>query len=234
MKKSIIILVSVITASMLSAQEGNNGFLLSGSVIYDQIVQLNIQLEGDAAQYADMLPKERKSEKILYFSEEAALFENHHSESPEQAMDMDEGGSVMIKMAEPDNKIYTDLKKGKRIEQKEFMSRMFLIKDETAKSHWKLTGKQKMILDYPCQQAVSSKEEIEVVAWFTPALAVPAGPANFGSLPGLVLEVNVDEGQQVFVAKLVDLKELDKEILKKPSKGKRSQKRSTMPLWKRR
>lgn len=220
MKKSLVILVSIFVGSILTAQEGNNGFLLSGSVIYDQIVQLNIQLEGDAAQYADLLPKERKSEKILHFSEEAALFENHHTDNPEEALDAHQEGSVMIKMAEPDNKTFTDLKEGEQIEQKEFMSRMFLIKSELKHGHWKLTGEQKMILDYPCQQAITAEEDREVVAWFAPAIAVPAGPGSFGNLPGLVLEVNIDNDQHVIVATSVDLKEVDKAILKKPTKGK--------------
>ena len=220
MKKSMLIIISILTGSLLLAQQGNNGFLLSGSVIYEQIVQLDIQLEGDAAQYADLLPKERKSEKILHFSEEAALFENYHTDNPEEALDMQQEGTVMIKMAEPDNKIFTDLKEGEQIEQKEFMSRMFLIKNELHKGHWKLTGKQKMILEYSCQQAIAAEEDQEVVAWFAPAIAVAAGPGKFGNLPGLVLEVNIDDGQHVIVATSLDLKEVDKVLLKKPNKGK--------------
>ena len=126
----------------------------------------------------------------------------------------------MIKMAEPDNKTFTDLKGGEKIEQKEFMSRMFLIKSELKHGHWKITGKQKMVLDYPCQQAVNTDEDREVVAWFAPAIAVAAGPGSFGNLPGLVLEVNIDENQHVIIATSVDLKELDKAMLKKPTKGK--------------
>ena len=220
MKKSIVILVSMFVGSILIAQEGNNGFLLSGSVIYEQIVQMNIQLEGDAAQYADLMPKERKSEKILHFSEEAALFENYHFDDLEEDLDAHQEGSVMIKMAEPDNKTFTDLKEGEQIEQKEFMSRMFLIKSELKQGHWKLTGKQKMILDYPCQQAITSEEDREVVAWFAPAIAVAAGPGSFGNLPGLVLEVNIESNQHVIIATSLDLREVDKSILKKPTKGK--------------
>jgi GLPGLI family protein len=143
MKKSLVILVSIFVGSILSAQKGNNGFLLSGSVIYDQIVQLDIQLEGDAAQYADLLPKERKSEKILHFSEDVALFENYHFDDLEEVLDAPQEGSMIIKMAEPDNKTFTDLKGGEQIEQKEFMSRMFLIKSELKHGHWKLTGSRK-------------------------------------------------------------------------------------------
>jgi GLPGLI family protein len=126
----------------------------------------------------------------------------------------------MIRMAEPENKTYTDLKTGQQIEQKEFMSRMFLIESELPTGDWRLTGQQKMILEYPCQQAISKEEEKEVVAWFTPAIAIAAGPGKFGNLPGLVLEVNIDEGDRVLVAKYIELKELDKALLKKPNKGK--------------
>lgn len=221
MKKSIFFLGLMMTGALLMAQENSNGFLLSGSVIYEQIVQLNIQLEGDAAQFADALPKERKSEKILLFNEEESLFENHQTEDAEEAMDMHEGGGMMIKMAEPDNKTYTDLKKGEQIEQKEFMSRMFLIESELPKGEWKITGKQKMILEYPCQQAISSVEDQEIQAWFAPSIAVPAGPAKYGNLPGLVLEVNIGEGEHVTLAKAIEFKELERELLKKPHKGKK-------------
>lgn len=220
MKKSTVILVSLYMGSILTAQEGNNGFLLSGSVIYEQIVQMNIQLEGDAAQYADLLPKERKSEKILHFSEEAALYENYHFDDLEEDLDAHQEGSVIVKMAEPDNKTFTDLKAGEQIEQKEFMSRMFLIKSELKQGQWKLTGKQKMILDYPCQQAKSSEEDREVVAWFAPTIAVAAGPGSFGNLPGLVLEVNIENDQHIIIATSVDLKEPDEAILRKPNRGK--------------
>jgi GLPGLI family protein len=220
MKQSILLSFTVMFSALLTGQDTSQGFLLSGSVIYEQIDQLNIQLEGDAAQMADLLPRERKSEKILHFTDEASLYENHRTEDLEETMDVHGGGEMMIKMAEPDNKMYIDLKAGMQIEQKEFMSRMFLIESERPAGEWKLTGKQKMIMDYPCQQAVTSDEEKEVVAWFTPSIAVSAGPGRYGNLPGLVLEVNIDEGRQILVAKSIELKALDKGLLEKPTKGK--------------
>ena len=221
MKRSILVIVAMLTAGLSAAQDGSNGFLLSGSVIYEQIMKLNIQLEGDAAQFADALPRERKSEKVLHFNEEAALYENLHTEDVEESMDMGHGANVMIKVAEPDNKTYTDLNRGMQIEQKEFMSRLFLVESELPKGQWKLTGEQKMILEYPCQQAISEDEGKEVIAWFTPSISVSAGPDSYGNLPGLVLEVSMNEGDHVIAAKSVELKELDNALLKKPSKGKK-------------
>ena len=221
MKKSMLLLLPLLTGTLVMAQSGNNGFLLSGSVIYEQVMQLDIQLEGDAAQFAHALPKEQKSEKILHFSEEAALYENFKTENVEEAMEMEGGGSVMIKMAQPENKVFTDLDKGEQTEQKEFMSRLFLIESELKKGEWKLTGGQKMILEYPCQEATTNEEDQEIHVWFAPGIAVHAGPGKFGNLPGLVLAVDVNEGEFVINATSIELKELDKAVLTKPGKGKK-------------
>ena len=58
------------------------------------------------------------------------------------------------------------------------------------------------------------------MAWFTPSIQVPTGPDNFGMLPGLILEVNINDGETIMTAKEVTMKEVDKEILKEPTKGK--------------
>lgn len=214
-------ILAIMTGSLAVAQQEGNGFLLTGSVIYEQIVKLDIQMEGEAAQLAHALPKERRSEKILHFTEEASLFENHHSDEPEEAMDLHGGGTMMIKMVEPDNKVYTDLVSGIQVEQKEFMSRMFLIEKEVEKGSWKITGDQKTILEYPCLEAVAEEDDKEVKAWFTPSIAVPSGPVGFGNLPGLVLAVDINQGERYIQAISIDLKQVDKEVLKKPSKGKK-------------
>lgn len=205
---------------MGSAQEANNGILLSGSVIYEQIVKLNIQLEGEAAQFADALPKEQTSEKILHFSESAALFENYQVQEPEDDMPM-EGSMVMIKMVEPDNKTYIDLESKKSIEQQEFMSRIFLIESDLAEEKWKMTGNQKTILEYACQEAVREEEGKKTHVWFTPQIAVPVGPGRYSGLPGLVLAVSMNDGDQVLKATSVELKPVEKEVLRRPTKGKK-------------
>lgn len=220
MKRFILLVSITCCGTLLLAQQRDMGFLLSGTVLYEQTDQLSIQLEGDAARFADALPKERKSEKVLHFTEESSLYENYQSEVAEESMDVQGGGAMMIRMVEPENKVYTDLKTGHQVEQREFMSRMFLIESVRPDWDWKLTGQQKMILEYPCQQAISTREGNEVVAWFTAALAVEAGPEEYGNLPGLILEVNVDEGEHLIKATSVELKALEKDVLKKPRKGK--------------
>ena len=215
MKQLLLLIPFLIIGFFLNAQENN-----SGTVVYEQIMKLDIKLDGDAAQFAHMMPKERKSNKVLYFSTEATLFENGKS-SEDEAMSMNSGGAnVMIKMEEPENKVFTDLASKKQIEQREFMTRVFLIEGEVA-NQWKITGNQKMILDFPCQEAVMEKDSTKMIAWFTPAIPVSAGPSNYGGLPGLVLAVESEDGKQSTLATSVDFSPLADDILQKPKKGKK-------------
>ena len=152
------------------------------------MVKLDIKLEGDAAEFAHALPKERRSKKLLYFNSEASLFKNE--EKSEDEMNIESEGGMMIKMMEPDNKLYTDLKNRQQIEQREFMTRIFLIERKTGKTKWKLTGKQKKILDYACQEAITEKDSMIIKAWFTPAIPYSVGLGKYGDLPGLILELD--------------------------------------------
>jgi len=192
----------------------------SGTVIYEQVTKLEIKLEGEAAQFADMMPKERRSSKILYFNQEATLYENH-KDSEDKAMSMSSGhANVMIKMQEPENKVFTDIENKKQIEQREFMTRTFLIEGEISHT-WKMTGKQKMILDFPCQEAVFEKDSLSYSAWFTPAIPVSAGPENYGGLPGLILAVESVDGKKSTLATSVEFSSIGKDLLSKPKKGKK-------------
>lgn len=220
MKKLVIVFGFLSTTILALAQTPNKGFLLSGEVIYQDLMKMDIQLEGVDEQLAAEIPKERKSEKILHFTEEAALFENHQKEDAEETMHM-EGSGMMIKMYEPDNKIYIDLINNKVIEQQEFMSRVFLIESELEQEKWKLTGKQLNILDYTCQEAIAELEGNEVHAWFTPEIGVSVGPGRYRGLPGLVLAVEMNDGDRRLEATGIDLKPLEKKVLKKPAKGKK-------------
>lgn len=65
------------------------------------------------------------------------------------------------------------------------------------------------------------KDEQSVSAWFTPAIPVPAGPGHYGNLPGLVLALDVNEGERVITARSVESMELSADQLKKPRKGKK-------------
>ena len=217
MKKILLATVGFVmfTATSIIAQDGN-----SGIVTYEETIKIEIKLEGEMAHLMKDMPKERKSEKLLYFSPSASLFTNPPAgDDHAEAM---EGSGIRIMMSTPENKLFADLETGEVIEQREFMTRMFLINGEMPASDWKITGEQKMILDYPCMEATRTDTAGKVTRiWFAPTLPVKSGPANYINLPGMVLEVDIDEGSHHILAKSISFEKPPKEMLAKPKDGKK-------------
>ncbi|MCD6347816.1 MAG: GLPGLI family protein [Bacteroidales bacterium] len=222
MNKLVLSITCLLAASSLSAQNTKESGR-EGKVSYQEIMKLDIKLEGDAAQFASALPKERKSSKTLLFNTKASIYQNNTDEESAEDVAMEQGGMmVKINMMEPDNQYYTNLEKKITIEKREFMSRNFLIEGKLDASGWKLTGEQKTILDYPCQKAVRSDDEgKKTIVWFTPSVPVSSGPANFIGLPGLVLEVEMQGGDHRIFAKEIEFIPVNKKELAKPKKGKK-------------
>lgn len=215
MKKILLAISLLIVSICIHAQENT-----SGKVVYEQVIKMEIKLDGDAAQFADILPKERKTQKALYFSPAATLYENEKTDESEDVSMQSGDGNVMIRMTEPENKVFTDLQKKKQIEQREFMTRTFLIEGDI-QQQWKLTGNQKMILDFPCQEAIQETEKDTVIAWFTPVIPISGGPGNYGGLPGLILATSTPNGKRTTTASAVDFSPIEKDKLAKPNKGKK-------------
>ncbi len=221
MKTTVLILAGIAMFQIASAQNEVKK-AVAGTVKYEEKAKLDIKLEGDGAQFAHMLPKERKSNKVLVFNNDAALYTNDKAATEDESMALEgEGGMMQIRMMEPDNKLFTDLKNKKQIEQREFMTRMFLIESQMGTSPWKLTGNEKTILGFTCQEATMEKDSVKTVAWFTPSIPVSAGPSTYNNLPGLVLQVDIKDGTRVITATSVDQEVVDVAKLVKPKEGKK-------------
>jgi len=212
------VMIIFITGQGQTPSQPNN----SGKVLYDEKVKLEINLGGESAQYADMLPKERTNRKILYFSPDISVYQGVREDKKTEPADQEgAAGMVQIQVSSPDDKVYRDLKENKKIEQREFMTRKFLIESDAGKADWKLTGQQMTILNFPCQEAVREEDGKKISAWFTPAIPVSTGPQNQGNLPGLILAVDINDGQRTITATSVEFMPVDKSLLVKPNEGKK-------------
>jgi GLPGLI family protein len=117
------------------------------------------------------------------------------------------------------------------------MDKTFIVDDSVGKLKWKMTGETKIIMNHTCMKAttekittqmrmnvdngVVEKKEIQdtaiVIAWFANDIPVPAGPAEYqGQLPGLILEMDINNGKQKFTAKSVSEK-ADMSEIKEPT-----------------
>ena len=118
--------------------------------------------------------------------------------------------------------VYKDIASKKSIQSTEFMGKKFLISNDQDKIKWVMQKEQKMIGNYLCFKATaqvskpktmtsvwrnsekqndsikdSSADELEkeysiITAWYTPQIPVTHGPAQYGGLPGLILELTTD------------------------------------------
>lgn len=219
MKNTLLAMaISLIAFAMSAQQEVKN--IKEGTVFYQQTTKLELKLEGDAAQFAHALPKERTTKKILHFTAAASLYKKDDVTEKEEVIENESGGMV-IKMQEPNQQVFTDITNQKQLEQKEFMTRQFLIEREIAKEKWKFTGNNKTILGYNCQEATLEKDKQKIKVWFTPEIPISTGPTKFVGLPGLILAVDINDGKNVIEATKILAEKVDKSLLQKPKKGKK-------------
>lgn len=220
MKKMITVFAAIafLSGSLLLAQEKT-----SGEITYQIVEKLNFKLEGAAAELAKHMPKENKTNKVLLFKNQESLFKDPEvSEENDKVLELDGGNTVMVmRTSSPEHIVYNDLKGNKQIEKKEFMSRLFLIEDEIDTKGWKLTGKQKEVLGYTCQEAVKTVDEKEIRVYFTSEIPVASGPESYVGVPGMVLAAEVGEDDKIITATDITFREIEKDEMEKPKKGKK-------------
>ena len=128
-------------------------------------------------------------------------------------------GKMMTSSGGP---IYKDITSKKSLQSTEFMGKKFLISNDPDKIKWVMEKEQKMIGNYLCFKATakvpkpktmtsvwrntekqndsikdssideSEEEYLTITAWYTPQIPVSHGPAQYGGLPGLILELTND------------------------------------------
>lgn len=221
MKKTVLTIMGIVILVIAFSQSDNEQVKNQGTVTYEEVMKFDIQLDNMTPEMQEMLPKENRSKTRLYFNDYASRYENADQGEDAAIEHESEGGGMRIMISQPENIVYRDFKNEKIIEQKEFMTRIFLIESDFPKDEWKFTGNQKMILNYPCQEAIKQEGENLVSVWFTSAIPVSSGPGEFGNLPGLILLVESNDGDRTIIAKSIDLEDVDMKNLLKPKKGKK-------------
>lgn len=212
--KTLITLLSIIFfVNLTFAQQ-------SGTIIYNETVKLDIELPDNAKAMGINIPKERTSQKVLYFNEKESMYTTFKEAEDTHSFSPSEGAHIEIKMEEPTYNCYKNLNKDEMKEQKEIMGKLFLVEEPLATEEWKFTGKQKKILDYLCQEAVATGKDT-VSAWFTSQIPVSNGPGAYGKLPGMILEVNLNNGKRIISASTITLGSYPDGMIEMPKKGKK-------------
>lgn len=220
----------------LTAQDSQEG-----TITYQQILRYsfeNIKIAHGADErtqdWIAALPEEEISVQVLSFSSEKSLFTEDDSEKAATPPGLQRAIMYENSLQAPRpviQKVYLDFVKGQKLEQVEYLTRIFLVESDVEALAWKLGSDKKKILDFTCMRASLTQDDQELVAWFAPEIPVPLGPSVYSGLPGVILAVERN-GETAYMATSVDLTPPAEGSLEKPDKGSRVSKEEFLSIQK--
>ena len=218
MKQLLLSTLAIILTLSLSAQK-------EGTINYVRVTQLKIEAPKGMEEMFKNMPKEQSSEKVLLYSGKKSIYMNPDDKigNDDNVVNLgDDNMQIKIDFQEPEEKLYLDLESSTSLHQQEFMGKQFLVNGEPRKMDWKLGKGKKKIADYICMEATTMVEDtIAVTAWFTPQIPVSIGPNGYGGLPGMILQIDRANGEQIITATDVDMEAPNMELIVEPTKGKK-------------
>jgi GLPGLI family protein len=215
MKKTLIIIITIIfSGSCLFAQQ-NVRFVTSGTIEYQKRVNTFQVMGNVVAPTADAAVKARIQEVVEQYKKTQQQFATFNSSLsfsnnktlltpilpvvPYQSFQLNP-------ITAESNTIYTDLSASKIVMEKDAMGEQFLLTDSTRKIKWRITNETRDILGYNCIRANGLvSDSIYVVAFYADKIRVSGGPELFTGLPGMILQLNIPHENVSWTAtKIVD------------------------------
>lgn len=211
MKTASLWLIALIGPISAFAQDS----LTTGHIVYEEITDIS---DSRWVQNRPDMPTEIKSKWDVYFNPQNA----HCSFHPEEEEDDFSTGGVQFRRMrwEPKDVYFLDFLNRRYQHYTDFMSKEFQVLDTLSMEGWKFTGKQGIVLGFPCMEVKKTEHDtVDIIAWFTPRLPVSAGPKEYVGFPGAVLYVNIDDGKTTISAVNVQMGKVPEEELEVPEDG---------------
>lgn len=232
--KKILFFASIFYSLFSTAQ------MKQGKVVYERIIKM--QFRGNMPpELAANMPKERKDRFELAFANNQSLWESiPDMEENNETSGEANGNFRVMRFGGGDDLTYHNFETGKSVQQRELNAKNYLVEDSIQKLNWKLSEETKTILGHKVQLAKTERYAMRSVmtmengemkrqmipdtsvinAWIAMDIPVPAGPEFQGQLPGLILELNINNGQIVYNAVEISPK-VNPSTIKEPKGGKR-------------
>lgn len=214
MKKILMTAFGLFTLGLMQAQQKQ------GKVTYERATHMEMHLNINGQE--QVMPQDRKESFELNYSGSQSLWKATLEENQEDMASSGEGFQARMFVGSGSNNVlHTNIETGKKVEKRELIDKVFIVDDSISKLKWKMTGETKNILGHNCMKATSNRIQTSmrmtnengkmerkevtdtsiVIAWFTSDIPVSFGPAEFqGQLPGLILEMDIANGRQKYLA----------------------------------
>ena len=234
----MLALTSVTTNVMAQMKEGK--------ISYERKINMHRNLPDP--QMKSMIPEFRTDKFELIFNESVSLFRSVvDDEAPDPFANAGGGGGGMrMNFRMPTANTFTDVAKQMQYEERAFFEKEFLIVDSLKQYKWKLSEETKTIAKQLCKKATTmisapqmrmrvsiggggnntdttantprAPKETELVVWYAENIPVSFGPDSYNGLPGVIMEIDQDNGANVTTAVEVSAKYPKKELVA-PTKG---------------
>lgn len=189
-----------------------------GLITYTTKVNMHKNLPEEREELKKMIPEFNITRNVLLFNVAESLYKSLVEE--ENPFDQPSGGNRMIMRTGSSNETYVDRNEQLVTQLREFMGKRYLIKKEQNRIPWKLENDTKEIQGYTCKSASYTDENNrKIKAWYTEEIRIALGPDSFHGLPGLILEVAINDDDMVISAEKIELRALKKNELKAPKGG---------------
>jgi GLPGLI family protein len=212
-----------------------------GTISYERTVQMMMQFQaaGMPEGMQQSIPQSRTDKFELVFGNNQSIWRNAAQDDEDAGTFSAGEGGMQIRMvvAGSNDVVYHNFETAQRVERRELFEKTFIVADSIRPLKWKMTGETKAILGHNCMKATATRintttrmimedgkmerkeitDTVQVVAWVASDIPVSAGPAEFqGQLPGAILEMDINNGRQVFKATGIKEK-ADLSLIKEPT-----------------
>ena len=195
-----------------------------GEVIYEKQILIDFS-KGNVPAGIDELIKTDKGKTgldyQLKFKDEKASFEIIKS----IASDFEKGRNFSKAIGGGEGYHYYDKKRNLKLKQTQASEEYFLITNFLEDVKWTITKDTMTIGNMLCYKATSIKYSVRkikyerpIMAWFTLDIPVSYGPLGYNGLPGLILDLTI-QNQVRFFAKKIEFNK--NQTIKEPTKGKK-------------
>jgi len=215
MKKQIPIYLLCITALLVFKTQQLKSQTVEGTIRYlrtQNWAKMMASVDYISKQQRDRMMyiwgnrSEWKTYTLLHFNASQSKYEN----SEEEAEPGNEGWSnrketFFMKRNFSENTLFDGIT---------LLGKTYLIHDSIDRPAWKILNDMKEVAGHICMNASLTdtlrKQNIEV--WFALDIPVSSGPDRFIGLPGMILEVDVNNGAMIMTADKIDVKPLTTEL----------------------
>jgi GLPGLI family protein len=219
MKKQIFtLLISIISLQTFAQQEGMIRFTRTTywTKLNSTLTYLSKQ-EKEKQAYMFGGRDEGIEYTLLYFNEKGSYYtQSDQLTSWEEKYDYSGRKEVFG--------IKRDFEKGTMTEAFEMAGKTYIIEDSLKTLNWKILNDIKDVAGHICMKAMveDTIKKQKIIAWFAQDIPLNAGPERLYGLPGLILELNINDGAVIVEAtKIEPLKITTQMDLPKKLKGKK-------------